>query len=199
MLNGQLLQTLIASIIFGCSVAKIAPKYKKIVLENMEALLETMFQFVNIIIWAAPVGVMFSIANAIAKNGGISVLGKLANLVLCLYGALAFMTIVVFGAIMLVIKVNPFEFLNAMKDPLILAFTTATSEAALPKAFESLEKFGVEPRISSFVLPFGYSFNLDGSTLYLALASVFCAQAAGIEKTIVRIYIIYLSNEIPIV
>jgi proton glutamate symport protein len=97
------------------------------------------------------------------------------------------------------IRVNPLEFLVAMKEPLIIAFTTATSEAALPKAFEALDDFGVTPRISAFVVPFGYSFNLDGSTLYLALASIFCAQAAGIEKSlgdqIIMIFMLMVSSK----
>lgn len=97
---------------------------------------------------------------------------------------IAIFILVIFGGVCLLFKISPVEFLVAMKEPLIIAYTTATSEAALPKVFDALQKYGVATHISGFVVPFGYSFNLDGSTLYLSLAAVFCAQASGIDKSI---------------
>ncbi|KAJ3412864.1 hypothetical protein HDV05_008800 [Chytridiales sp. JEL 0842] len=180
--NGELLQTLVASLIFGIATAKAPPESRKKMVGLMNALMEVMFQFVNIIIWTAPIGVCFSIAAAIAKNGGLSVLGTLAKLVGVLYASLAVFVLGVLGPVMIMFRIHPVEFLRAIKEPLVIAFTTATSEAALPKVFQALEAYGVAPRITSFVIPFGYSMNLDGSTLYLSLASIFAAQSLGIQK-----------------
>ncbi|KAF0720677.1 Aste57867_102 [Aphanomyces stellatus] len=182
--TSELLQVLVASIVFGVSTAMSNEKSKKTIIEGMEAIMWVMFKFVDIVIWTAPIGVCFSVASAIAKNGGLSVLSSLAQLVATLYLTLIIFIIVVFGPIFLIMKINPVEFVIAMKEPLVIAYTTATSEAALPKVFEALEAFGVSTHITAFVVPFGYSFNLDGTTLYLTLASIFCAQAAGVEKTV---------------
>ncbi|RLN72738.1 hypothetical protein BBJ28_00026070, partial [Nothophytophthora sp. Chile5] len=157
--------------------------HKNIILEFSRAVLQMMFKFVDIVIWTAPIGVCFAIAEAIGSNG-LSALGSLAALVGTVYGTIAVFIVVVFGAVCLVFKINPVEFIVAMKEPLIIAYTTATSEAALPKVFEALEQYGVPTHISGFVVPFGYSFNLDGTTLYLSLSAVFCAQAAGVHKSI---------------
>ncbi|RLN97369.1 hypothetical protein BBJ28_00025586, partial [Nothophytophthora sp. Chile5] len=157
--------------------------HKNIILEFARAVLQMMFKFVDIVIWTAPIGVCFAIAEAIGSNG-LSALGSLAALVGTVYATIAVFIVVVFGSVCLMFKINPVEFIVAMKEPLIIAYTTATSEAALPKVFEALEKYGVSTHISGFVVPFGYSFNLDGSTLYLSLGAVFCAQAAGVHKSI---------------
>ncbi|RHY60171.1 hypothetical protein DYB37_011296 [Aphanomyces astaci] len=182
--SSELLQVLVASVVFGCATALADPKSKQRVLDIADAVMWIMFKFVDIVIWTAPVGVCFSIASAVANNGGLSVLSSLGLLVVTLYLTLVVFILVVFGPVFVYMKLNPIEFFRGMKEPLIIAYTTATSEAALPKVFEALEAFGVSPHITSFVVPFGYSFNLDGSTLYLTLASIFCAQAAGIEKSI---------------
>ncbi|ETV99076.1 hypothetical protein H310_08505 [Aphanomyces invadans] len=182
--SSELLQVLVASVVFGCATALAEPKSKQMILDIADAVMWVMFKFVDIVIWTAPIGVCFSIAAAIANNGGLSVLSSLGMLVVTLYLTLVVFIIVIFGPILWVVKLSPIEFLRGMKEPLIIAYTTATSEAALPKVFEALEEFGVAPHITSFVVPFGYSFNLDGSTLYLTLASIFCAQAAGVEKSI---------------
>jgi proton glutamate symport protein len=115
---------------------------------------------------------------------GFGVLYNLGKLVLTMYGALVVFVVVVLGTVMVIARIPIRPFINAVREPFILAFSTASSEAALPRALENMEAFGVPKHIVSFVLPTGYSFNLDGSTLYLALASVFVAQAAGIELSL---------------
>ncbi|KAG9400508.1 hypothetical protein AC1031_010727 [Aphanomyces cochlioides] len=166
------------------STALADDKSKKRILDFADAVMQVMFKFVEIVIWAAPVGVCFSIANAIAKNGGLSVISSLGQLVATLYVTLIVFVVVVFGTIFWLIKLNPIEFVRGMQEPLLIAFTTATSEAALPKVFEALDTFGVSPHITAFVVPFGYSFNLDGGALYMTMAAVFCAQAAGVHKSV---------------
>ncbi|KAG6592523.1 Dicarboxylate/amino acid:cation (Na or H) symporter (DAACS) family protein [Phytophthora cinnamomi] len=181
--SSELLQVLVAAILTGIATSMLHENHKNLILELSRAVLEMMFKFVDIVIWSAPIGVCFAIADAIASNG-LSALGGLGALIATVYVTIILFIVVVFGAVCLLFKINPVEFLVAMKEPLIIAYTTATSEAALPKVFEALEKYGVSTHISGFVVPFGYSFNLDGSTLYLSLGSVFCAQAAGVHKSI---------------
>ncbi|RLN14602.1 hypothetical protein BBJ28_00017558 [Nothophytophthora sp. Chile5] len=181
--SSELLQVLVAAILTGVSTAQLNDHHKNIILEFSRAVLQMMFKFVDIVIWTAPIGVCFAIAEAIGSNG-LSALGSLAALVGTVYATIAVFIVVVFGSVCFMFKINPVEFIVAMKEPLIIAYTTATSEAALPKVFEALEQYGVSTHISGFVVPFGYSFNLDGSTLYLSLGAVFCAQAAGVDKSI---------------
>ncbi|OQS06501.1 dicarboxylate/amino acid:cation (Na or H) symporter (DAACS) family protein [Thraustotheca clavata] len=181
--SSELLQVLVASILVGVATAKMEGKHKQILLDLATAVMEMMFKFVDIVIWTAPLGVCFAVASAIGANG-VSALSSLAALVATLYVTLIVFILVVFGPIMLLFKINPIAFISAMRVPLVIAYTTATSEAALPKVFESLLAYGVSPHISAFVVPFGYSFNLDGSTLYLSLAAVFCAQASGVDKSV---------------
>jgi proton glutamate symport protein len=181
--SSELLQVLVASILVGVSTAQLQGEPKRIILEFSRAVMEMMFKFVDIVIWSAPIGVCFAVANAIGANG-MGALKSLGALVLTVYGTLIVFIIVIFVPIMLAFKINPVGFVVAMREPLIIAYTTATSEAALPKVFEALDEYGVGTHISSFVVPFGYSFNLDGSTLYLSLAAVFCAQAAGVHKSV---------------
>ena len=144
-----------------------------------EALSEVMFKFTGLVMCFAPFGVGAAIAYTIGMHG-IGVLGGLGKLVLTLYGALLVFVVAVLIPIMLLARIPVMAFFKTVKEPALLAFSTASSEAALPDALRLMEKFGVPKRIVAFVLPTGYSFNLDGSTLYLALASVFVAQAAGI-------------------
>lgn len=181
--SSELLQVLVASILVGVSTAQLPENHKRIILDIARAVMEMMFKFVNIIIWTAPLGVCFAVADAVGSNG-MSALSSLGALVGTVYGTLIVFIVLIFGLVMFLFKINPLEFFGAMREPLIIAYTTATSEAALPAVFESLEKYGVSTHISAFVVPFGYSFNLDGSTLYLSLASVFCAQAASVDKSI---------------
>ena len=142
-----------------------------------------MFTFTGYVMLFAPVGVMAAMAATVGGNG-LAILLILGKLVALMYLGLGlFVLIVVFGASRL-IGVPFLTFLKAIRQPFLIAFTTASSEAALPKALEVMERFGVPKNIVAFVLPTGYSFNLDGSTLYLSLTSVFVAQLAGVQMTI---------------
>ncbi|OQS01248.1 dicarboxylate/amino acid:cation (Na or H) symporter (DAACS) family protein [Achlya hypogyna] len=181
--SSELLQVLVASVLFGIATALSNPTAKKTVLDISNSVMEVMFKFVDIVIWSAPIGVCFAVAKVVGINGS-SALVALGALVLTVYVTLVIFIVVVFGIVMVIFKINPIEFLQGMREPLMIAFTTATSEAALPKVFEALLAYGVSPHISAFVVPFGYSFNLDGSTLYLSLAAVFCAQATHIDKSV---------------
>jgi proton glutamate symport protein len=182
MAKGDVLQIVVFSIFFGIALGMIGDKGRP-VLAWCEALAETMFKFTNIVMHYAPIGVGAAIAYTVG-HGGIGVLYNLAWLVATLYGALAVLILAVFLPIALLFKVPLRKFIRAVKEPAIIAFSTTSSEAALPRAMEVLEQLGVPRRIVSFVLPLGYSFNLDGTTLYLSLAAVFVAQAAGVQLTI---------------
>ena len=142
-----------------------------------------MFKVTNIVMHYAPIGVGAAIAYTVG-HGGLGVLWNLAWLVATLYLALAVLILAVFVPIALIFRVPLRKFIRAVKEPAVIAFSTTSSEAALPRAMEVLERLGVPRRIVSFVLPLGYSFNLDGTTLYLSLAAVFVAQAAGVELTV---------------
>jgi proton glutamate symport protein len=148
-----------------------------------EALAEIMFKFTGYIMTLAPLGVGAAMAASVAEHGW-QVIVPMLKLVGSLYFALAFFMVVIIYPICVYFKIPVLKFWRQIKDPVILAFATTSSESAYPMALNRLEAFGVPRRISSFVLPMGYSFNLDGSTLYLAMASVFIAQAAGIELSL---------------
>src|SRR5262249_52581045 len=148
-----------------------------------EALTETMFKLTNIVMKYAPIGVGAAIAYTVG-HGGVKVLINLAWLVGTLYGALLLFLLLVLLPVALIFRVPIRKFARAVKEPAVIAFSTTSSEAALPRAMENLEEFGVPRRIVSFILPLGYSFNLDGSTLYLSLAAIFVAQAANMPLTI---------------
>ncbi|HEX7938872.1 MAG TPA: cation:dicarboxylase symporter family transporter, partial [Gemmatimonadaceae bacterium] len=148
-----------------------------------ESLSDVMFKFVGIVMAFAPFGIGGAIAVTVA-NGGLKVLGHLGVLVLTLYASLVVFIVAVLIPVMLIFRIPAKRFIQHVREPWLIAFTTASSEAAFPLAMKNMEAFGVPRRIVSFVLPTGYSFNLDGSTLYLALASVFVAQAAGIDMPI---------------
>ena len=145
-----------------------------------ESLAEVMFKFTEIVMKFAPVGIGAAVAVTVGHSG-LGVLKNLGVLVLTLYGALVVFVLVALLPVALIAKVPIRLFWKYVKEPYLIAFSTASSEAALPLAMENMEKMGVPKRIVAFVLPAGYSFNLDGSTLYLAVASVFVAQAAGID------------------
>ena len=182
MAKGDVLQIVVFSIFFGIALGMIGEKGKP-VLAWCETIAETMFKFTNIVMLYAPIGVGAAIAYTVG-HGGLGILVNLAKLVLTLYGALAVFILVVLLPAALLFRVPIRKFVRAVKEPAIIAFSTTSSEAALPRAMEVLERLGVPRRIVSFVLPLGYSFNLDGTTLYLSLASVFVAQAAGVQLTV---------------
>jgi proton glutamate symport protein len=182
MATGDVLQIVVFSIIFGIGLGLLGDRGKPLV-HVCELVAETMFKFTNIIMHYAPIGVGAAMAYTVG-HGSLSVLINLGLLVLTLYGALIVLILFVFLPIALMFKVPLRKFVRAVREPAIIAFSTTSSEAALPRAMEVLERLGVPRRIVSFILPLGYSFNLDGTTLYLSLAAVFVAQAANIELTI---------------
>ena len=182
MAKGDVLQIVVFSVFFGIALGMIGEKGRP-VLAWCEGVAETMFKFTNIVMHYAPIGVGAAIAYTVG-HGGLGVLYNLAWLVGTLYLALAVLILGVFLPIALIFKVPVRKFIRAVKEPAVIAFSTTSSEAALPRAMEVLERLGVPRRIVSFVLPLGYSFNLDGTTLYLSLASVFVAQAAGVHLSI---------------
>src|SRR5690606_16931663 len=148
-----------------------------------ESLAETMFKYTNIIMYFAPIGVGAAMAYTVGHMG-IDILKNLIMLLLTLYGALTVFLLGVLLPIAIFMKVPVRRFVSALKEPVSIAFATTSSDAALPKVMTNMEEFGVPRRIVSFVVPTGYSFNLDGTTLYLSLASIFVAQAAGMNLSI---------------
>lgn len=177
--EGEVLQVVIFSILFAFGLIMLHHK-KKVLLEFCEALADTMFKFTSIVMRFAPVGVGAAIAVAVGSKG-ISVLVNLGLLILAFYGCAPFSVVFILIRVMLIFKIPVKKFILAVKEPALIAFSTTSSEAALPKAMQSMENFGVPREIVAFILPTGYSFNLDGTCLYLSLASVFVAQAAGIH------------------
>ena len=179
--KNEVLQIVFFSIIFAVALSQVKQdRAKTFMLSACESLSEVMFKFVGIVMKFAPIGIGAAIAVTVSKSG-LGVLKNLGILVLSLYGALIVFVLFVLVPVMIIARVPIRRFLRAVREPWLIAFTTASSEAALPLAMERMEALGVPRRIVAFVLPTGYSFNLDGSTLYLALASVFAAQAAGID------------------
>ena len=178
--KNEVLQVVFWSIIFAVALSRTPPNPKRIMLGFAESLSEVMFKFVAIVMAFAPFGIGAAIAVTVGQSG-IGVLRNLGILVLSLYGALIVFVIAVLVPIALIFRIPVAAFWKAVREPWLIAFSTASSEAALPRAMQAMEAFGVPRRIVAFVMPTGYSFNLDGSTLYLALASVFVAQAAGID------------------
>jgi proton glutamate symport protein len=177
MARGEVLQIVVFCFIFGTACATIGLKARPVV-DFCKGLSEVMFQYTNYVMLFAPLGVFGSMAATVGDKG-LGVLINLGKLVLTLFGALIFFVVVVLGAVILIAKIPLRRFIDAVREPWLLAFSTASSEAALPLALENMEKFGVPNHIVAFVLPTGYSFNLDGSTLYLSLAAMFVAQAAN--------------------
>lgn len=182
MAEGDVLQIVVFSIVFGIALGMLGEKGRPMVVW-CENLAEVMFKFTNIVMRYAPIGVGAAMAYTVG-HAGIGVLKNLGLLVLTLYGALAVFILGVLLPVALIFKVPLRKFVRAVREPALIAFSTTSSDAALPRAMEVLETLGVPRRIVSFILPLGYSFNLDGSTLYLSLAAVFVAQAAGVELTI---------------
>lgn len=179
--EGNVLPIVVFSVVFGIALALLSERKKKPVLEFAESLAETMFKFTNIIMYFAPFGVGAAIAVTVGHLG-IDILKNLFLLLATLYLALiAFLLFVLLPVALFVAKIPLRKFIQAIREPVSIAFATTSSDSALPKALENMEKFGVPRKIVSFVIPTGYTFNLDGTTLYLSLASVFVAQAAGLD------------------
>lgn len=179
MARGDVLQVVVFCFLFGAACASLGAKAKPVV-SFCESLAEVMFKYTAYVMYLAPLGVGAAIAVTIGSRG-IGVLVNLGKLLFTVYGALIVFVVGVLGAVMLIARIPIGRFASAVKEPWILAFSTASSETALPKALQNMEAFGVPKHIVGFVLPTGYSFNLDGSTLYLSAAAIFIAQAAGVE------------------
>jgi proton glutamate symport protein len=178
--DGEVLQIVIFCLFFSIGLAKTKEKFRLPILKFAESLSEVMFKFTDLVMLFAPLAVGGAVAYTVASLG-LDVLQNLFLLVVTLYGALIVFLVFVLLPIALLAKVPIIKFLKAVREPVTLAFATASSESALPKALENMRALGVPDKIVSFVLPTGYTFNLDGTTLYLSLASVFVAQAAGID------------------
>jgi proton glutamate symport protein len=178
--DNQILQVAVFAILFGVAMSRLSPENRAPLLRVVESLTATMFAFTNIVMYYAPVGVGAAMAYTVGQMGP-GVLFHLGRLLLTLYAALLAFGLVGLLPAALLAGVPIRRFLRAVAEPATIAFATSTSEAALPRAMEAMEALGVPRRIVAFVIPAGYSFNLDGSTLYLALASVFVAQAAAVN------------------
>jgi proton glutamate symport protein len=176
MVHGDVLQIVAFSVLFAVAVSAVGEKGKPIV-RAMESLSQIMFKFTNYVMMFAPIGVGAAMAHTVGTQG-LGILANLGQLILSLYLALIIFIVLVFGLVILIAEVPLRQFVWAVREPATLAFATTSSESALPKAMQAMERFGVPRHIVGFVMPTGYSFNLDGSTLYLAMASVFVAQAA---------------------
>jgi proton glutamate symport protein len=181
--ENQILQVAVFAVLFGIALTLVPEAQRKPMLDFAESLAQTMFKFTNIVMYYAPVGVGAAMAYTVGHMG-TSVLLPLAKLVFTAYGALLGFVALILVPVALLARVPVGRFVAFVAEPATIAFATSTSEAALPRALEQMESFGVPREIVSFVIPAGYSFNLDGSTLYLALASIFIAQAAGMHLTL---------------
>ena len=179
--NNEVLQIVVFSIFFGIATAAIGDK-GKIIIKGLDAVSEVMFKIVNFVMGFAPYGVFGAVAAVIAQKG-VGILGGYLYLIVCFFATLAFFVLVVLPAICFFAKVPYWKLLAKVKDALFLSFGTASSEASMPLQIERLMEFGVSERIVSFVLPLGYSFNLDGSMMYMTFAVGFIAQSYGIELT----------------
>jgi proton glutamate symport protein len=184
MARGDVLQIVVFTLIFSAGVLAAGERAKPII-DLCQALAEVMFKFTSYIMYFAPFGVGCAIAAAVGQHG-LHILISLGKLVGTLYGALLIFILAGQMPFMLLIKIPILRFFQAIKDPLIIAFSTTSSEAALPKAMIAMEKMGVPRHIVGFVMPTGYSFNLVGTALYLSLTSLFVAQAAGVNLTLTQ-------------
>jgi proton glutamate symport protein len=190
--EGQVLQVVVFALLFGIALATVSETKRAPVLRLCESLSEVMFRFTNIVMYFAPVAVGAAMAYTVG-NVGLGVLVHLAKLIATLYGALVVFGVCVLLPVALLFRVPVWRFLMAVAEPATIAFATSNSTAALPIAMERMEMLGVPRRIVAFVIPAGYSFNLDGSTLYLAVASVFVAQAAGMHLTVAQQVVMMLT------
>jgi Na+/H+-dicarboxylate symporter len=181
--ENQVLQVVVFSIIFGIALALVREEKRRPMLAFCDSLAEVMFKFTNIVMLFAPVGVGAAIAFTVA-NTGMHVLVNLAKLLATFYVAVAIFAVCVLLPIVLIMRIPLRRFLQAIAEPASIAFATTSSEAALPRAMEAMEAFGVPRTTVAFVIPTGYSFNLDGASLYLTLGAIFVAQAAGIHMTL---------------
>ncbi len=190
--DAEMLQIVVFSVLFGIALAMLGDERRRPMLAFAESLAETMFKFTGIVMTLAPIGVGAAIAYTVGHLG----LGILVNLFMLLatfYVAVAVFIVAVLLPIALAARVPLRAFAQAVAEPVSIAFATTSSEAALPRAMEAMERLGVPRQIVAFVMPTGYSFNLDGSTLYLSLTALFVAQAAGVDLTIAQQFVLLLT------
>ena len=182
--RNEMLQIVLWSVLFAIGLTQVRGRPKETMLGFCEAVAEVMFKFTGIVMKFAPFAVAAALAVTVGKPGGLRNLQSLALVVITLYVALVVFGLFVLYPVARIARVPIGAFTAAVKEPALIAFSTASSEAALPKAMERMEAFGVPRRIVAFVMPTGYSFNLDGSTLYLSVALIFVAQASGISLSL---------------
>jgi len=182
MAKNEVLQIVFWAILFAIGLTQVKGEHRKTLIQGLEALAEVMFKFTGLVMTYAPIGIGAAIAVTVGHSG-LGILLNLGKLILTLYVALVFFMLVVLLPVAFFARVPLRKFARAVKEPALIAFSTTSSEAALPKAMLAMQSIGVPSKIVAFVMPTGYSFNLDGTTLYLAVASVFAAQAAGIEMS----------------
>jgi len=190
--KNEVLQVVFFTVLFAIALARVPAAKREPLLKFFESLNDVMFKFTDIVMRFAPIGIFAAMAATIGASG-IELLLNLGKLVLTLYVALVVFVLVALVPVALLFRIPLRAFWKRVREPWLIAFTTASSEAALPLAMENMEKFGVPRRIVAFVLPTGYSFNLDGSTLYLSVAALFVAQAAGADLTISQQLVIMLT------
>jgi len=181
MARNDVLQIVVFTFLFGAACAAIGAKAEPVV-KFCGSLAEVMFRYTKYVMYLAPLGVGAAIAVTVGSKG-VKVLFGLGKLILTMYVSLALFVAIVLGAVVFLARIPLAKFYRAVREPFLIAFSTASSEAALPLALENMEQFGVPKHIVGFVIPTGYSFNLDGTTLYLSLASIFVAQAAGVHMS----------------
>ena len=181
MAENEILPIVIFALFFGIAAASIGEQGKPMI-KAMDSLSHVMFKVTNFVMNFAPIGV-FGAITAVVIQQGLDVLSGYAYLIACFFGGLLFFVFGVLFTICTVLRIKFFSLLSHIKEPILLAFSTASSESAMPKTIEQLEKFGISNRIVSFVLPLGYSFNLDGSIMYMTFATVFIAQSYGIDMS----------------
>ncbi|HWZ60163.1 MAG TPA: dicarboxylate/amino acid:cation symporter [Gemmatimonadaceae bacterium] len=190
--SNNALQIVVWAGLFGVALTRVRAPAKERMLSITESVAEVTFRMVDLIMWFAPFGIGAALAATIARHG-LGVLGSLGALVLTLYAALVVFCVAVLVPVAVLTGVPLKAFLRAVREPALIAFSTSTSEAALPRAMEAMEALGVPRRIVAFVIPVGYSFNLDGSTLYLAVTAMFAAEAGGITLTVGRQIVLLLT------
>ncbi len=190
--ENQVLQVVVFSMLFAIALAMVKEQKRRPMLAFTESLSEVMFKFTNIVMLFAPLGVFGAIAYTVG-HAGLGILANLAKLLATLYIALGIFLVCVLVPIALLARIPVRRFIRAVSEPATIAFATSSSEAALPRAMENMEAFGVPRAIVAFVMPTGYSFNLDGSTLYLSVASIFVAQAGGMHLTVTQQLVLMLT------
>lgn len=183
MASGEMLPVIFFAVIFGMGLSSLPQDKKEPLLTVLQTFSETMFRVTHMIMMYAPIGV-FALISVTVANFGFSSLIPLIKLVVLVHAAILFFAIVVLGIIAKICQINIFTLIKILKDELILAYSTASSETVLPRIMDKMEKYGASKSVTSFVIPIGYSFNLDGSTLYQSIAAIFIAQLYGIDLSL---------------